>query len=228
MSWLIIWLIVCVTAGTLILVIRHIRKKRTTVAGSGGREAGEPTSPFWTWVERCGWCFGIVSGIAAVWTLVTSASPGSSPAKTPSPDPSSVVASSDGYPLEPCSWTLVCNDRDKMDLDTGNPGHGSSSIQVGPARNGGPAEIILEDDRIHGSDTTPRYVISPGTTADAADCVNLLAHKKYRRLEVGLDDLTQGTKLCVETNDKQVALVTVMRVSYDPVGLEIAFTTWKV
>ncbi|GAA3543232.1 hypothetical protein GCM10022419_024260 [Nonomuraea rosea] len=225
MTWFIVWLITCVTAVALIIAVRQVGKKRVAAARNGGRETDENASAsLWTWVERGGWCAGIVSGVAAVWTLFSA--PPAAPAKPQSSDSSSVVASSDGYRLEPCS-SLDCNDRDKVDLDTGHPGHGSASIQIGPARKGGSAEIILEEDEIHGSDTTPRYVIAPAMTAGAADCVNLLAHQSYRRLDIGLDDLGQGTKLCVETDEKHVALVSVMRISYDPVELEIAFTTWK-
>jgi hypothetical protein len=224
----IIWPVIFVTAGAVIVLVRNDRRRR-----SAGRQAGEPT--FWTWVERLGWCFGIVSGVAAVWTLAVPLLPGSSQAKTvpPGAAPSvsaaaaTVVVGSDGYVLVPCSWIMVCNDGDKVDLDTGHPGHGSASLQVGPARDGGPAEIILEDDRIHSSDTTPRFVIAPGTAATAADCENLLGHRSYRRVQVGLEDLTEGTKVCVETNEKHVTLVDVMRISLDPVELRIAFTTWK-
>ncbi|MEU7832592.1 MULTISPECIES: hypothetical protein [unclassified Nonomuraea] len=228
MSSPIIWLIACVAAGSFIFTIRYVRKKRVSAAGSRRQEADQPASSFWTWMERIGWLFSIVSGIAAVWTLVAPASPGPASAKPPSPDPSSVATSSNDYLLKPCSWTIVCNDGDKVDLDTGTPGHGSSSIQVGAAREGGLAEIILEDDHIHGPDTTRRFVIAPGTAASADDCVNLLAHENYRQLEVRMDDLKQGAKVCVETNEKKVALVSVMRVSYEPVELEIAFTTWEV
>ncbi|MEU4571326.1 MULTISPECIES: hypothetical protein [Nonomuraea] len=225
MLWTGIWLIVCVAAGALILAIRHAVKRRAASGGGGGQE-----SPFWTWTERCGWLAGIVSMFAALWPLVASAlatTASGTPAPSAAATQPAVVAASDGYVLRPCSWTMVCNDGDKVDLDTGKPGHGGSDILVGPAREGGPAEVILEDDHVHGSDSTARYVIAPATAASAADCANLLAHQKYRRPELGLEDLGQGAKVCAETTEKHVALVTVMRVSYEPVELEIAFTTWK-
>jgi hypothetical protein len=64
---------------------------------------------------------------------------------------------------------LGTNDRDKIDLDTGQPGHGGAPIQFGPRREGDAAEIILEEDELHTIADAQRARVNSRTDSDIAD-----------------------------------------------------------
>ncbi|GII65591.1 hypothetical protein Skr01_56760 [Sphaerisporangium krabiense] len=180
----------------------------------------------WTWIERIGWLAGLISTVFAGVTLARDLSePAAAPnASSAGPSPSPAVkVSRNSYTLHASSW-ISTNDRDKVDLDTGHPGHGRASLQVGPARDGGPAEIILEDDSIHGADPKVSYTLTRATTYAA--CAAALAREGDHLTEIPLDRLGPGSRFCVTTDEKRLSLVRVVARNSETAELVIAFTTW--
>ena len=162
-------------------------------------------------------CFG---GIV-LWQAVASdsfldASPGSEP------EP---ILSMVEYRLVPSSNPLT-NDRDKIDLDTGCPGWGSSSAKVGRNRCGDLADLIAEDYGLHSPDDEPRLVpLAQGELAS----YNVCRGKFDNHGGVGvlrLADLRDGAELCVVTDKDNIAAVHV-----DPVTgegeLVVTYRLWK-
>ncbi|MFI6505898.1 hypothetical protein [Nonomuraea typhae] len=137
-----------------------------------------------------------------------------------------VLVKRDSYALRPSS-SVATNDEDKVDLDTGHPGYGRSTIQLGPARDGGPAEIILEDDHVHGFDKTAPFAPAPKGASTFQDCSTGLADQAARLARLNLSDLTEGSSFCVETSDKNISLVRIAKMQSDPVAVDISFVTWR-
>ncbi|MDH2428803.1 hypothetical protein [Sphaerisporangium sp. TRM90804] len=223
-----IWIsgLVAIVAFLLLFLIRRVRRKQQSSATA------------WKWIERSDWIAGLGSFLVAVTALLVQvfgpttqtthppgeeASPPSAVGKEETPP---VVVTRNAHTLKASSW-IATNDVDKVDLDSGHPGHGKSSIQLGPPRKGGPAEIILEQDRIHGYDSKIRYTLVAGTTTTHTQCAKALTHEADHLTEIPLDRLTPGTRLCVATDEARTALVRIVDRDLDKARLLLAFTTWS-
>lgn len=119
---------------------------------------------------------------------------------------------------------------DKIDFDSGQPGHGKQA-QTPCAPPGGLAELILEDTEVHTADT-PRLVLLPGGPGrgsirdDAATCVDALADPAALTHRIALDRLTEGSGVCVRTTDRAVAAVVVTAPPRRG-ELRIAYRVWQ-
>jgi hypothetical protein len=232
MSWLIIWLVLCVMVGASTLAFRRIRRKRITIIGGGSRASSAPEPTTWTWVERFSWLFGIVSGAAAVWTLVPSVA-GTSQAGSLTPTSSAeseVLLRRDEFPLGPPSG-FPREETDKIDLDTGERGHGKivedSGVDLQPD-GGGRADLVIEETSVHAFSDGDRSlaVLKAGEPTTYASCSGVLADGSRRVARISLDDIDPDSRLCVRTDKGRVALVMVLRESEGPI-LTIAYTTWS-
>ncbi|MFD1117344.1 hypothetical protein ACFQ3A_23530 [Sphaerisporangium aureirubrum] len=140
-----------------------------------------------------------------------------------------VVLSGRGFALGPPS-SFPKPETDKIDLDSGYRGYGPIVEQWGVDSQpdaGGRTEIIIEDTQVHTFDSDERTValLSRGEPGDYASCKIALAREDGRVARVSLGDLGVGSRMCVSTDEKRVALVTVDAVSSGPV-LTISYTTW--
>ncbi len=106
-----------------------------------------------------------------------------------------------GYRLKPSSF-INSNDRDKIDLDTGCPGRGATPHQLGPARCGELADLIVEDYGIHTPDSEPRITVLTGPAS-----YNTCHNRTDGVGTVALDAITSDTELCVTTDKDNVAAV---------------------
>lgn len=147
------------------------------------------------------------------------------PAAAPSPSRSSVTEPAPAltktrYRLTPSSNPLT-NDSDKVDLDTGCPGWGPTSVRVGRNRCGDLADLIVENSSLHAPNDKPRLSLVSQRASytgchDRVDGVGV----------VPLDNLRGGGELCVTTDKDNIAAVHV-----DPVGpdgsMMIDYRLWR-
>jgi hypothetical protein len=145
-----------------------------------------------------------------------------------------VIQEVESYEL--VSSSAFCPTGDKVDLDTAKSGHGGQP-QLGEflgkcETDGGLAELILEDDRIH----TPngQSLLLPmehGTVVDDAQCPAVVRQDtSYFISSVSLRDLQAGDYLCVTTDQGNIA-----RVRFDGVDLSfggkarvvVSYTAWR-
>jgi hypothetical protein len=124
------------------------------------------------------------------------------------------------YRLTPSSNPLT-NDGDKVDLDTGCPGWGPTSVRVGRNRCGDLADLIVETSTLHAPNDKPRLSLVSERASytgchDRVDGVGVIP----------LDGLRGGGELCVTTDKDNIAAVHV-----DPVGpdgsMVIDYQLWK-
>ncbi|MGK5532361.1 hypothetical protein [Streptomyces sp. URMC 129] len=91
------------------------------------------------------------------------------------------------------------SDNDKLDIDTGLPGHGSQP-QIRPNA-GGLADLIMEPERLHTPDDEPRLMLTTGSPTDLAACdAALSATPANARGSIPHHELTSGAVLCVRTD----------------------------
>ncbi|ROP41955.1 hypothetical protein EDD40_7441 [Saccharothrix texasensis] len=105
------------------------------------------------------------------------------------------------YRLKPSS-DVRTNDIDKIDLDTGCPGWGPTSIPVGRKRCGELADLIVEDYGVHAPNDQPLLTPVDGLATytscrDRTDGVGTIL----------LEDLHEGAQLCVWTDKRNIAAV---------------------
>ncbi|MEV1083739.1 hypothetical protein AB0I98_36940 [Streptomyces sp. NPDC050211] len=120
------------------------------------------------------------------------------------------------------------NYQDKVDLDSGHPGHGKTKVQIGHRRDGGLAEIILERHKILTASGSPAYVkIDHGLAMDYYACRSALQATAERVNGIRNDELQKGDRLCVETSQKNIALVYIIEPpERASPRLLITFTVW--
>ncbi|MFC4056101.1 hypothetical protein ACFOY4_40990 [Actinomadura syzygii] len=143
------------------------------------------------------------------------------------PVASPLVQNRSGCVLRP-STSVFKNHLDKIDLDTGEPGHGGTEVLIGYRRKGGPAEIILNFHDISNASRVPGFVkIARDQPAGAAECRALLRNRAARVSRFNNADLGQGDRLCVKTDQGRIALVHVQEMMAAPnPRLVIAFQVW--
>jgi hypothetical protein len=151
---------------------------------------------------------------AAVWQLWPDGEGDASQA-TPNGEPPGDTAEpglvTEDFTLRPSYfWTTA--DIDKLDIDTGEPGHGSQVQIPGNENPGGLAELILEPERLHTPDDEPRYLRVPdGTAVDPAACEARIASDADGMVgTIELTELAQGHTLCVRTDEGLTAVVEVV------------------
>jgi hypothetical protein len=168
-------------------------------------------------------CIGTIAAAPALWPTTTSdATPSSAPPNTGSDVPPSEpvpVLVKTGYRLAPSSNPLT-NDGDKIDLDTGCPGWGPTSVRVGRNRCGDLADLIVETQGLHAPDDAPR--LSPVDQASYASCRDRDDHVGIVRLT----DLRHRTELCARTDKDNIAAIHIDSVS-DNGEIVISYTLWK-
>jgi len=154
------------------------------------------------------------------------------------PAPPRLINEVDSYSLT--SSDGFCPTEDKIDLDSGQPGHGSQpqlgeydtlpeGIQDKCRHEGGLAELILEDDELHGPDGRPTLVLVDGGHADFAACRTAVDQTPQSTSRVALSAIAAGDRLCVRTDIGNVALVEIKDVdpSLFAARITIAFTVWQ-
>ena len=119
--------------------------------------------------------------------------------------------------LVPESFACTSGVEDKIDLDTGQRGHGvQPQIPYSScASEGGLADLIVDEGRLHtASENQDTILLVPRdeTDLDGARCVVLIADGRLDHT-LSLGDLRVGDRLCVRTDRGRVALVTLRRIS---------------
>lgn len=125
-----------------------------------------------------------------------------------------------GYRLKPSS-DVRTNDIDKIDLDTGCPGWGPTSIPVGRKRCGELADLIVEPYGLHAPNDQPLLAPVDG----------LATHTSCRDRTDGvgtilLEDLHDGAQLCVWTDKHSIAAVHINSVT-ETGEVVIDYELWK-
>jgi hypothetical protein len=128
------------------------------------------------------------------------------------------------YQLIPSSSPLT-DDADKVDLDTGCPGWGPTSIPVGRDRCGEVADLILESTDLQTYEEQPRLALLDGEQeASWTTCHEVLEADTATIGSVQLSELRPGSELCVLTDKDNVAAVSV--VSMSSTDVVIGFEVW--
>jgi hypothetical protein len=137
-----------------------------------------------------------------------------------------LVTEKSGYQLVPSSNPLS-NHEDKVDLDTGCPGWGPTSVRVGRNRCGDVADLIIEAAELHSPNYTPTLALLGGATAATYEtCRDSISSGLGTLGSIPLGDLAIGAELCVATDKGNVAAVRVD--SVDPAGgIIISFQVWR-
>lgn len=136
-----------------------------------------------------------------------------------------------GYVLRPSSSVLT-NDQDKVDLDTGCPGWGDMYPHIGPSRCGGLADLIIDPDSLHNANGQPDIVsLPPGVTDTYSSCRTLLAATPNNAVNsIQAAGLHDGEVLCVRTDTGSTAVVHLEQVATDEMGqltsVTIDFQVW--
>jgi hypothetical protein len=147
-----------------------------------------------------------------------------SPPSTTEPQQREPIVAKTNYQLIPSSNPLT-NDADKVDLDTGCPGWGPTSVQVGRDRCGEAADLILESTNLHTYEELPRLaVLDGGQEASWTTCHEVLEADNATVGTVQLSVLRPGLELCVLTDKDNIAAVHV--VSMSSADVVIGFEVW--
>lgn len=141
-----------------------------------------------------------------------------------------VVLAGDDFSLGPPS-AFPNRETDKIDLDTGERGYGQVVEQWGvdsQPDNGRRTDVIIEETEIHAFSDGARVLalLSGDGGGEYHACLNALADDSRRATRIPLRDLDRGSRLCVETDEERVALITIKAVSAGPV-LTIGYITWQ-
>lgn len=202
---------------------------------------------WWKNVERVTWLFTLV--LSPISFLVAVVTPfvtwGDSTSNTPAVTESShagpsgrnqpstkplVALTDDNFSLGPPSAFLNL-ETDKIDLDTGERGYGQVVEQWGvdsQPDNGRRTDVIIEETEIHAFSGGDRVLalLSGDGGGEYYACLNALADDSRRTARIPLRDLNRGSRLCVETDEERVALITIKAVSAGPV-LTVSYITWE-
>ncbi|MFE2752268.1 hypothetical protein ACFXGA_09725 [Actinosynnema sp. NPDC059335] len=147
-------------------------------------------------------------------------------ARTSEPVPDTSLGESEpimtktGYRLTPSSDPRT-NDQDKIDLDTGCPGWGTTSVPIGRKRCGELADLIVETYGLHAPNDAPllSLVSGPATLTSCRDRVDGVG-------TIQLEDLADGAELCVRTDKHNIAAVHVKSVD-DTGEMVIDYEIWE-
>jgi hypothetical protein len=173
--------------------------------------------------------------VALVWVILSTEPVGGDP-RTDGRS-GKVIREVDSYSLvsadEP-SLSNFCPKDDKLDLDSGQPGHGGQA-QLGDyvercRTEGGLAELILERSELHTPDNSRLYkVMRDASTASFDDCNKALGNPAELRARLSLAELSAGAGVCVQTDEGNIALMRVHRIGKAGTESEvvISFVTWN-
>lgn len=174
---------------------------------------------------------GVFVGVAIVLTLAAvivaslARSRGPVAAQGSADGESAPIMSAENYRLAPSS-SVFTNDQDKVDLDTGCPGHGPTRPQLGPARCGENADLILDSGELLTWERMPRIALLPAdrpashtTCRQSAAEGNLAGSIEVNRLEA-------GSGLCVLTDKGNIAAVRIESLAELPT-IVISFDVWS-
>jgi hypothetical protein len=112
------------------------------------------------------------------------------------------------------SNTPFTNANDKVDFDTGEPGHGPQRQgSWNPARDGRLADLIIEHSELHTGCRSPQMLLTDRRRAtDVAGCRSLLTSRaEDLTSSLLLSDLGPGDTVCVRTDEGLVALVKIFQ-----------------
>ncbi|MFC4857258.1 hypothetical protein [Actinophytocola glycyrrhizae] len=201
-----------------------------TVAG-GVVTFGAQSATSGTRVFRPAVALGVVGCVAAV-VLGTFAVAGAADtaAEQGAAGPERVVQDTASYEL--VSSDGFCPTGDKVDLDTAQSGHGGQTQlgdYLGECRvEGGLAELILEQDEVHGPGNAPLFSVPRAGAAIGYDeCRAAVDASERLRSRLFLDELRNGDTFCAVTDEGRVARISVLDVSVaSKARLTIAFVTW--
>ncbi|WP_157881450.1 toll/interleukin-1 receptor domain-containing protein [Streptomyces phaeochromogenes] len=148
-----------------------------------------------------------------------------SPSASRSPEPDKSPLDAQRFTLQESNNPFTA-DKDKLDIDTGDPGHGTQpQIRSNPGRL---ADLILEPERLHTPDNEPRILLVESESAiNPTLCATLLEKEQNNlRGSVPLDELPPGSHLCVKTDEGLSAVMEVTEISSEyPVSLTLEVTT---
>jgi hypothetical protein len=107
------------------------------------------------------------------------------------------------------SNTPLTNANDKVDLDTGEPGHGSMPQGAwNPDRGGRLADLIVERDEIHTACRIPQiYLMKQRDTVMGVKACRRALKSETLSTSVRLEVLAEGSVICVRTDEGLVARV---------------------
>lgn len=154
---------------------------------------------------------------------------GNPPSASPS-EPKPFIEQS-GYTLEPSS-SLLTNDRDKIDIDTGCPGWGDMHPRVGPSRCGDLADLVADQDSIHTADGKPNiFNLAPGAPAVYRMCRAITRQRPLQGTnKIDSGALAQSEDFCVLTDQGNIAVVHIDSIKMDGTGqlaaIKIDFKAW--
>ncbi|MFV2012876.1 MULTISPECIES: hypothetical protein [unclassified Micromonospora] len=106
---------------------------------------------------------------------------------------------------------VFTNYRDKIDADTGEPGRGSTERLVGPVRDGGLADLIVEYHRIRSASDTPSFaLVRAGRPGGYQTCRTFQQRPGRLVATIRHSEIRRGDQLCVLTDERRTALVQVV------------------
>ncbi|MFI9560921.1 hypothetical protein [Nonomuraea endophytica] len=168
--------------------------------------------------------------VPSLLSLLKPATQSSPPAAADKGNPQ-VLLVKDAFDLGPPS-TYLGPETDKIDLDTGERGYGKISQDTGidlQPDAGGRTDLVIEESEVHTFADSDRNLapLTKGEQGDYGACAGALADDSRRAARISLRELREGARLCVRTDEKRVALVTVKSVSQGP-ALTIGYVTWEI
>jgi hypothetical protein len=122
---------------------------------------------------------------------------------------------------------ITTNDLDKIDLDTGHPGHGGQTQGAwNPTRGGRLADLIVEQDRIHTVNNDARIRAASQRASDnPAWCVEEVRDRSGLVGTLSLTDAARMKAICMLTDENNVAFVRLVRVNgANPTTIDIDVT----
>jgi multisubunit Na+/H+ antiporter MnhC subunit len=137
-----------------------------------------------------------------------------------------------GYQLTPSAF-IDTNDQDKIDFDSGCPGWGDMHPHLGPSRCGELADLIVDEQGIHTRDGGPHFIrLDAGEAGGFRRCRDALTAEPNQAVnQLGVDGLRNSTQLCVETEQRNIALVRVDLLAVNRLdqltAMTISFTMWR-
>lgn len=170
-----------------------------------------------------------VAGVVVAGLVAWKASTGLTGATEAAGTTANVVHQVRSHTLTSSSSVLTCS-RDKFDFDTAEPGHGDQP-QLNLCRNkGGRAEVVLDPERLHSpGDDRLLLPLAGGRRGDYATCREEFSRRRDETVgSVDLTDLRRGELICVRTDQRLVALMTIDKVvpGY-PSTVTFDVTVWR-
>jgi hypothetical protein len=124
---------------------------------------------------------------------------------------------------------ITCS-RDKLDFDTAEPGHGNQAQMNLCKNSGGLAEVILDPERLHApGDKGILLPLVGEREAGYGTCRDELSRHRDRVVgTIDLSDLHRGELICVRTDQRLIASMTIDRVvPGDPSTVTFDVTVWE-